>query len=47
MDGNASNTVGNVGFAQFTAALITQTLDAVIAAQLQQEEKVRKLVRVI
>ena len=43
MDGNASNTLGNVGFAQFTAALITQTLDAVIAAQLQQEEKVRKL----
>lgn len=34
---------GDVGFAQFTAALITQTLDAVIAAQLQQEEKLLKL----
>lgn len=40
MDANA---LGEIGFAQFTAALITQTLDAVIAAQLQQEEKVRKL----
>lgn len=43
MDGNDPNILGDVGFAQFTAALITQTLDAVITAQLQQEEKVRKL----
>ncbi len=43
MDANAPNALGDVGFAQFTAALITQTLDAVIAAQLQQEEKVREL----
>jgi hypothetical protein len=43
VDGDTSNDLGNIGFAQFTAALITQTLDAVIAAQLQQEEKIRKL----
>lgn len=43
MDGNAPIALADVGFAQFTAALITQTLDAVIAAQLQQEEKIRKL----
>lgn len=34
---------GEVEFAQFTAALISDTLDAIIAAQLGQEEKVREL----
>lgn len=33
----------DVEFAQFTAALISQTLDAIIAAHLEQEGKVRKL----
>lgn len=34
---------GEVEFAQFTAVLIADTLDAIIAAQLGQEEKVREL----
>ncbi len=34
---------GEVGFSEFTAALITQTLDAVISAQLGQEERARRL----
>ena len=34
---------GEVEFAQFTAVLIGDTLDAIIAAQLGQEEKVREL----
>jgi hypothetical protein len=34
---------GNIDFAQFTASLLSQTLDAIISAQLEQEEKVRRL----
>ncbi len=38
--------VTSIEFAQFTATLITQTLDAVVSAQLAQEERVRKLLEV-
>ncbi len=40
---NSLTSPSDVGFAQFTAALITQTLDAVISAQLAQEERARRL----
>lgn len=33
----------SIAFAEFTALLLSETLDAVIDAQLEQEEKVRKL----
>lgn len=40
---NVQTGPGDTGFSQFTAALISQTMDAVIDAQLQQEEKIRRL----
>jgi len=43
MANNSLPQAADVGFAQFTVAQITETFEAVITAQLEQEQKVRKL----
>jgi len=35
--------VAEIGFAEFTALLLTETLDAVISAQLSQEERIQEM----
>jgi hypothetical protein len=42
--GDTFSRVAETGFAEFAALLITETLEAVIAAQISQEEKLRELV---
>lgn len=43
MPNGESLRLGDVGFAEFTATLLRETLEALIAAQLDQEEKIRTL----